>query len=80
MENRNITLSLPSDLLREAKVFAAGHDTTVNALVRELLEDKLNREARSRAAADRLLEIAGRGPYFRADPASFRREEWHERR
>ncbi len=80
METRNITLNLPSDLLQRAKIFAAEHATTVNALVRELLQDKLTREARSRAAADRLLEIAGRGPYFSADPASFRREEWHERR
>ena len=77
--SRNITFNLPSDLLQQAKVFAAQHDTTVNALVRELLQDKLRQEQRTLAAADRLLALAGEGPYFTAEPSSFRREELHER-
>ena len=40
------TFTLPADLLQQAKVFAAEHDTTVNALVRELLQEKLSREQR----------------------------------
>jgi plasmid stability protein len=77
---RNITFSLPADLLSQAKVFAAEHDTTVNALVRELLLQKLASEGRARAAADRLLALSDRGPYFTTDPGSIRREELHERR
>lgn len=80
MDNRNITFSLPADLVRQAKVYAAEHDTTVNALVRELLQDALSRQGRARAAADLLLALADRGPYFTADPGSIRREELHERR
>jgi len=80
VNSRNITFSLPSELLREAKVFAAVHDTTVNALVRELLEEKLSRDQRLRTAAERLLAIAERGPYFSSDPGALRREDWHERR
>lgn len=80
METRNITFSLPADLVRQAKVYAAEHDITVNALVRELLREALIREGRARAAADRLLALADRGPYFTADPGSIRREELHERR
>jgi len=80
VEARNITFSLPADLLRQAKVYAAEHDTTVNALVRELLLETLTREGRARAAADRLLALGDHGPYFTGDPGSIRREELHERR
>lgn len=80
MESRNITFSLPVELVRQAKVYAAEHDTTINGLVRELLQEALSRENRVRAAADRLLALAARGPYFSADPGSIRREELHERR
>jgi hypothetical protein len=80
VETRNITFSLPADLVRQAKVYAAQHDTTINTLVRELLQEKLTREGRARAAADRLLALAERGPYFAIDPGSIQREELHERR
>jgi plasmid stability protein len=78
--NRNITFSLPADLVRQAKVYAAEHDTTVNALVRELLQESFVRQGRARAAADRLLALADEGPYFTTDPGSIRREELYERR
>jgi len=74
-----VTFHLPVDLLREAKVYAAEHDTTVNAIVRELLQEKLAAEARARAAAERFLQLAKRGPYSSVDPGSIRREELHER-
>lgn len=80
MNNRNITLSLPVDLIHKAKVYAAEHDTTINTFVRSLLEESLSRESRAREAADRLLALADRGPYFTADPGSIRREDLHERR
>jgi plasmid stability protein len=80
VETRNITFSLPADLIRQTKVYAAEHDTTINALVRDLLQETLTREGRARAAADRLLILADRGPYFTTDPGSIRREELHERR
>jgi len=76
---RNITLSLPAELVKQAKVYAAEHDTSINALVRELLEERVTREARVRAAVERLLVIAARGPYFTTDPGSISREELHER-
>jgi hypothetical protein len=80
VKTRNLTFSFPADLVREAKVYAAEHDTTINTLVRELLQEKLTREGRARAAADRLLALADRGPYFTTDPGSVRREELYERR
>lgn len=80
MESRNITFNLPADLIRQAKVFAAEHDTTINTFVRELLSEALTRHNRARTAAERLLALAARGPYFTADPGAIRREELHERR
>ena len=80
MDTRNITFSLPSDLIRKAKVYAAEHDTTINTVVRELLQDALESQSRVRAAVDRLLILADRGPYFTTDPGSIRREELYERR
>jgi plasmid stability protein len=79
VETRNITFSLPSELVRQAKVYAAQHDTTVNALIRDLLQEKISREERIRSAADRLLDLASRGPYFTVDPRSVSRDELHER-
>jgi plasmid stability protein len=78
--NRNITLSLPVDLIRQAKIYAAEHDTTVNGLVRELLQEKLNPAERARAAGKAFLEIARRGPISPIDPGSIRREEIYEER
>jgi hypothetical protein len=37
MSNRNITLSMPDELVRGAKVLAATRDTSVSALVADLL-------------------------------------------
>jgi plasmid stability protein len=77
---RNITLSLPDDLIRKAKMHVAQRNSSVNALVRKLLEEALSDESRTRAAADELLAIAARGPYFDRDPRSVRRDEIYERR
>ena len=79
MDRRNITFNLPADLVRQAKVYAAEHDTTINSLIRELLQEKLSREGRTRNAVDRLLALAELGPYFSADPSSIRRDDLHER-
>ena len=79
MDARNITFNLPSDLIRKAKVYAVEHDTTINTLVRELLQDALERENRLQAAVGRLLVLADRGPYFKTDPGSIPRERMYER-
>lgn len=79
MLTRNVTFSLPADLLRQAKIYAAEHDTTVNALVRTILQERLTSEGRARAAALRVLEIADHGPHSPIDPGSIRRKELYER-
>jgi predicted transcriptional regulator len=79
VETRKITFRLPDDLIREAESYAARHDTTVNAMVRDLLASAISRDDRARAAADRLLAMADRGPFSNVDPASIARDELHER-
>jgi plasmid stability protein len=76
--NRNLTLNLPAELVKTAKIYAAQHDTTVNALVRQLLENAVSGEHRERAAIERFLDIA-RQVRTKTDPGKIRREELHER-
>lgn len=78
--NRNITFSLPAELVKKAKMYAAARDLTINALVRGLLQEAVSRDDRARMAADRLLTLADRGPYFSTDPGSIPREALHDRR
>ncbi len=81
MGNRNITFSLPAELIKQAKIYAAEHDTTVNAVVRDLLEQKVSAEGRAHAAAERILELARSGSLRTSvDPGTIRREELYERR
>lgn len=80
MPSRNITFKLPNDLLTKAKVYAAQHDTTVNSVVRQLLEEKLTSDENVRGAIARILAIADEGPYFTADLKSIDRDEYHSRR
>ena len=77
--SRNLTLHLPADLIRKAKVYAAERDTSINTLVKEFLEQTVSSQDRIRAAGARILEIAENGPFSSGDPASLSREELHER-
>ena len=78
MERRRITITLPAELVRAARIFAAERDTTLNALLREMLQDRLNREG-VRAAVERMLNISQNGPCSHVDPRALRREELYDR-
>src|SRR5581483_1465971 len=79
VKSRNITITLPAELVRTARIFAAERDTTLNALLREMLQDRLGKEGRMRAAVERMLDVAEHGPWSHVDPKSCRREELYER-
>ena len=78
MPTRNLTLSLPDDLVRRAKVLAAQRDTSVSALVGELLTKALHED-------DDYDEIwaaeaeAMRAGLLRVGPITWTRDELHER-
>jgi predicted transcriptional regulator len=79
-KNRNITLSLPSELLRQIKRLAADRDTSVSAMMVEALkrladEDRRYSAARKRAlAALRSAQSLGTG-----GRPTWSRDELHER-
>src|ERR1043166_8478028 len=79
VQRRNLTVSLPADTIRKARIYAAQHDMTLNRLVQDLLDEKVSQRDRVRAASAKLLELAERGPHFRGDPGSIDRDELHER-
>lgn len=54
-------------------------DISLNALVKEFLEQTVSGDYRIRAAGERILEIARKGPHSEVDPASIRRDDIHKR-
>ncbi|MDR1187045.1 MAG: DUF6364 family protein [Bifidobacteriaceae bacterium] len=78
MANRNVTLTMPEDLFRKAKVYAAGHDTSMSALVTDLLTRRLaSGDDYDRAWAEG-LEFMRNSPMRIGDRLPSR-EEAHER-
>ncbi len=79
MATRNITLSLSDDLIRRAKVLAAQRETSVSALVGELLEQLVGTTpdyAEEWAAEERLMQ---EGVGLRVGELTWTRDELHER-
>ena len=84
---KNITLAIEEDVLRGARVYAAEHDTTVNALVRDFLA-RLAREKQAaaeleaqRAQARReLVELSRNSPGRLGPDWKWNREKTYEDR
>ncbi|MGO9485990.1 MAG: hypothetical protein ACLPX9_15610 [Rhodomicrobium sp.] len=55
---KNITLAVEDEVLAEVRKYAAAHDTTVNALVRDYLGRLAGFESRSKKAREELLKLA----------------------
>ncbi|HXD53224.1 MAG TPA: DUF6364 family protein [Solirubrobacteraceae bacterium] len=76
----NLTLTIDAELLKRARIRALERDTSVNALVREYLEELAagDRDERSLRAFLAITELqhAGSGPKGR----SWTRDELHGRR
>ncbi|HZJ09930.1 MAG TPA: DUF6364 family protein [Trueperaceae bacterium] len=79
MATRNITLSLPEDLVRSAKILAAQQDTSVSALVADLLRQVTDQggEYDSLWAAEERLMAEGIG--LEIGSITWSRDEAHER-
>lgn len=73
----NLTLSLDADLLQKAREAALREHTSVNALVREYLEQYVNIRERRLRALDALDAIADRTNSASDEPWS--RESLHDR-
>ena len=62
MANRNITLSMPEELIRKAKIEGAKRDLSLSALVREALEKDLRAHDDGKKALRRFLNLAKKHP------------------
>ncbi len=80
MKTRNITLSLPEETLREAKVVAAKRGTSVSALLAAALSELVEHESGYAAAKERSLTALGRGRDLGTrGKMGWERDELHER-
>ena len=75
---KNVTIALNDSLLREARRIAADRSTTLNAMIREFLEELSQRESRAVKARRRIVELC-RESQARVGPRTWSRDELHER-
>jgi hypothetical protein len=61
MEKQNVTLSLPKSLLKQAKTLAIMKDRSLSDLLKETLEEKVNRETGYQMAKDRQIALMKKG-------------------
>lgn len=73
----NITLKIDTRLLKEIKVLAAREDTSISALMTELLEDRVRKGRDYEQAKRRVLARLREGLDLGGRPLS--RDEAHER-
>lgn len=54
---RNVTISLTDELVRWARVWAAEHDTSISAMLSQILKEKMEKESRYLAAMNDFLSM-----------------------
>lgn len=80
MERQNVTLSLPKELIKKAKIIATKRDTSLSNLIRQTLEEIITKEEGYEVAMRKHLEILRKGFDFRLKgKIPWTREELHER-
>lgn len=79
MATRNITLSLPEELVRRAKVLAAQRDTSVSALVGELLSQLTGTTPNFDLAWAEEEVLMEKGIGLKVGEITWSRDELHER-
>ena len=76
MPTRNITLKLPTETLRKAKVVAAERGTSISALLARKIEELTGEDEQYEAARRHALRWLDRGWNLGGRPAS--RDDLHE--
>ncbi|PWJ25515.1 hypothetical protein ATK17_1645 [Branchiibius hedensis] len=79
MATRNLTVSLPEELVRKAKIIAAERDTSVSALLAELVEGLTSGEARFDTAWRDEVALMRSGSGLQVGDVTWSRDELHER-
>ena len=80
MEKQNITLSLPKDLLKKAKIIAVKNSTSLSGLLSDYLARITNEEEAYQMAKARHRRLLKQGFDFGLEgEIPWKREEFHER-
>jgi HicB family len=61
VKKRNLTLNLPVDLIRDAKVQAAERNMSLNAWIQEAIDHTMRFKRTYIASGEKILEAAGNG-------------------
>ncbi|MDD3845630.1 MAG: hypothetical protein PHC90_04640 [Syntrophorhabdaceae bacterium] len=81
MDKQNVTLSLPRSLLKKAKTLAIIKDKSLSELLRETLEERVNKETGYQKARNRQIAFMGKGIDLGTQgKITVAREDLHERR
>ena len=75
---KNITLSIDDKLLKDVRKYAAEHDTSVNAIVREKLAEVVAPKQRVADALKRMEAIADKAG-MEVGPITWKRDDLYER-
>ena len=75
---KNVTLAIDEALLREARRIAAERSTTLNAMIREFLQELARSESHAAKARSRIVELC-RDTNAEVGPRTWSRDELHER-
>lgn len=80
MEKQNVTLSIPKDLLKQAKIMAASQDKSLSQLIRESLEEKVREETDYSNAQKRQVQLLKKGLNLGTNgQVKTRRDDLHDR-
>lgn len=75
---KNVTLAVKDETLRDARRIAAERSTSLNAMIRDFLEDLTRRESRAAKARRRIAQLC-RESDAEAGPRGWTRDDLHER-
>ena len=75
---KNVTIAIDEALLRDARRIAAERSTTLNALIRQYLEELSRTESQAAKARHRIVELC-RETRAEVGPRIVSRDELHER-
>lgn len=80
MEQQNVTVSLPADLLKEVRHLAVDRGVSLSRFIALLLREEVEKRRRYAAAKDRQLALLSAGlPLGTHGEISWTRSELHER-
>lgn len=79
MENQNVTLSLPKEILRKAKILAIEQGSSLSGLMSRMLEELVSRQDAYCQAREHHLKVFEKLDLGTDGQADWSREDLHER-